>query len=160
MATATRTDRNYNKRKRALCALFLFLSLFSCSSCPRWRLDEVSPCNPCFRSARIYFDNHDPFCRLEIEMVNSPSGMRLYVNTYSRPLPKQISVTMMTVDDSGEFPAEVLEGGQRLLLPDPARDFLISHLLSGQCVELTVGSYQTTVPPSQFAKVFSTASKY
>jgi hypothetical protein len=81
----------------------------------------------------------------------------MYVNTFSRPLaacsgPFPLSVTVDNI--STTFSAELLQGGQRLLLSDEARDYIVSALLQQQCVTLTVGPYQATFSPTRFAKYF------
>jgi len=142
--------------KRALCALFLFLSLFSCSSCPQWHLEEAVTCDPLFRSSRIFYDNLDPYCQVELELVQSASGLRMYIDTFSRPLSNSnvFTITLTIEEEAQIYSAELLQGGQRLLLPDVARDAVIDALLNEKCVQISAGPYQATILPTKFRRYF------
>lgn len=85
----------------------------------------------------------------------------MYVNTFSRPLygpegnesTRQIQVTTSEISQS--FTAELLQGGQRLLLPDQARDVIIDALLNNESLEIVAGPYQGTILPTKFRKFFA-----
>lgn len=144
------------KRNRALCALFFFLS--SCASYPQWHLEKVVTCDPLSRSIRLFYDSLDPFCQIELELVQSVSGLRMYLNTFGRPLSygTTFPITLTIEEEDLVYTAELLEGGQRLLLPDAARDAVIEALFNEQCVQIAAGPYQATILPTQFSKYFTT----
>ncbi len=120
-------------------------------------------CDPCYDSARLIYDILDPFNQLELEMIQSASGLRMYLNTFSRPLASP-NVTVKAGGDLRCFPGTLFEGGQRLLLSEEARDFIIASLLAECAVEVVAGPYHAIIGTEKFSKTYfkllSTASKY
>ncbi len=144
------------QRKRALSALFLFL--ISCTTCHQWNLIETRADSPCFESARLYYAPEVMSCGLELELDCGTSGWRMYVNTFSlaiAPIDKnnpQATVNIEIEDIQYQFLADLFKGGQRLLLPDEARDLIIETLLQGMLVKITVGRNSEVFPPKNFAE--------
>lgn len=120
-------------------------------------MEKAVTCDPLFHSVRLFYDSQDPFCQVELELVQSASGLRMYVDTFSRPLSNSnaFPITLTIDGESQIYPAELLQGGQRLLLPDIARDAVIEALLNGQCVEIAAGPYQIEILPTKFRKYFA-----
>jgi hypothetical protein len=136
-------------------ALWLFPGAFfllsSCSrSCPQWYYEKTRSCDPRFNSARLTYDGLDSFDSLELEMVDS----RMYVNTFSRPL-RSSEVTVRVEASAYSFSGTLLEGDQRILLSDDARDFIVTNLLENHSVELIAGPYHATIGTAKFAKLFN-----
>lgn len=133
-----------------MCALFLPIFLTSCKTYPHWYREQVCSCN---LNYRLSYESCDPFVQLTVEIIQSDSGLRMYVNTFSRPLTSsQISVTVG--EASLSFSGYLLEGQQRLLLPDEARDWILSSLLEDNCVQIRAGPYQATISPAKLATLY------
>lgn len=142
--------------KRACLVLFFFQITACTKRAPCWKYDNVS--NSCseYRSAKLWSPAQDPFRGLEVELISSHSGLRMYVNTYSRTFPAneegkcEITMSSSQIEPPKTFYADRLEGGQRLLLPPQATSWTIEQLLLGNTIKMTTGRYSTEVSPEEF----------
>lgn len=123
-------------------------------------MEKAAPCDPLFHSIRLFYDSQDPFCQVELELVQSASGLRMYIDTFARPLSfgNVYPITLTIEEEAQMYTAELLEGGQRLLLPDAARDAIIDAMLNEQSVQMTVGPYQAAIQPAKFRGYFKMLS--
>jgi hypothetical protein len=147
-------------RQGCLCILALFL--FNCAgNCRKWFLEEEITACPQYNSGKLYLPAEE-ICRgLELEIVRSASGMRMYLNTFSLPFSPDnsnpnLSPFFITIacDEPALFLGELLEGGQRVLLPIEVSQQIVSALLDNQSVVIKAGRYQTEIVPTSFAKLY------
>lgn len=91
----------------------------------------------------------------------SASGeVNFYLNVFTLQFAEgdeegNLKVKLSVGEQSQEFSAERLDGGQRLRLSEEAKEFLIEALLSETSVEVSVGRYRTTLIPNNFALLYS-----
>lgn len=52
------------------------------------------------------------------------------------------------------YPADRMEGGQRLKLPQEATETIVAALAGGTCVSIRVGSFSDTIVPDNFCKTY------
>lgn len=80
----------------------------------------------------------------------------MYINVLSVPFRDTLSVECKVVltDASIEFDAICLEGGQRFLVPEEARDQILDHLFAGGIVNIYIGRYKGEIIPSNFKKLY------
>jgi hypothetical protein len=145
--------------KRALFALFLFL--FSCSpKCPQWELLAIKAHCPPVTYFKAYLPAADTFSGLEAQIVCSGADIRFYlcaktlqIHSINENLDFS-EVCISTQTEQQSFLAERFEGGQRLLLPEEAHQMIFATLLANDPVEITVGRYQATLVPDNFACIY------
>lgn len=101
------------------------------------------------------------YSHLELELVRNRSGIRLYLNLLmmvAPPCREDPSRTKVEIIFEDQEPSTVypylLEGGQRLLLPGDAADFLIRLLIEDNSFTLKIGRSQITVIPDNFSIVY------
>ncbi len=149
--------RLYSYRKGALVALFLLLT--SCT-CPNWTLDKTITFNPCYNSGRLYFYADCCGKDLELELDRGASGLRMYINVFSLEIapvildPPQAELVITIEESEYKYLADILQGGQRLLLTDEARDLIIDTLQSNQIVILKAGRYKAAIQPENFSSLY------
>jgi len=89
------------------------------------------------------------------------NGVRMYVNAYSVPFstlesdPGQALMLIGVNEDIFEFQADVLQGGQRLLVPDEAVSLIITSLSQNIPIKITVGRYCATIVPDNFLFLYN-----
>lgn len=96
-----------------------------------------------------------------MEIVRSPSGLRMYLNILflkALPCSEDFTRTKVTIDFTEEetfyiYP-QILEGGQRLLISQEDSDYLIQALVEDRSFTIKIGRYQTTIVPAAFSKVY------
>jgi hypothetical protein len=145
-------------RKRSFLALFLVaLSLYSCSpACHQWKLAVIKADCPAARYAKLYLPASNTFNGLDAVLMWSNGRLNFYLNALTFCFPSddgnetQCEVDFRIDDVMNTFVAERLEGGQSLLLPEEAMQLVVTALLEQQCVEVTVGRFQTTLVPDHF----------
>ena len=143
--------------KRTIILLFLFL--FSCQPLrPKWELEKTVTRRSNFNSGVLFFPAEECFTHLEFELAKTQSGVRAYINTFFSPIAStedhQVEVSVATETDKYCFFADILKGGQRLLLPDEARDMIIELLLNDETITIKVDRYQQRIPPTYFRKLY------
>jgi len=152
-------------KKGALVALFFFLS--GCSNeCPSWRNENIqsSSC-PSYSIKKVYFPTKNNLSGLELEIADSLTGLRMYLNSFSTILPAeeddahQTNVTYIVADQRYQAAAYRMEGGQRLLLPNDATEQILDALWDQQTVEFQVGRYKAVVDPDGFREAYSVIDK-
>ena len=144
--------------KRALVALSL-IALIACSkpNCRKWVLFEDRAFYSKYNSGRLILESETSMNYLELEIDRTQSGIRMYLNLFllpARPLsddPTLTSIQLVLEDDEClTFYPYLFEGGQRLLLPPEATDFIIKLLLEGHCFTFKVGKNELNVIPDNF----------
>lgn len=85
----------------------------------------------------------------------------MYVNIFSLPViplpdnPFHVNVEVEVNDNIFHFCSVLMQGGQRILLPDEARDLIIEALISYNLLTLSVGRYSTTIDTDNFVELYS-----
>ncbi len=148
-------------RKRALLALFLLMNC-SCSgpSC-QWQVQTCEGSTTSFSSARMYLAPANEYSGLELELVQTIDGLKMYINVYGLEIPAEgpnsqnSRVFISFKDHSYHFSALRFTGGQKLLVPQYVQSEIVEYLQEGQSVHLQVGRYEADIYPDKFVDVFN-----
>lgn len=154
--------------RKGLSFLILSFFLFSCRTCiPEWQTTTILSANPDYNSSRLFYPALNPFNGLEVEIIHTLSGMRMYLNALSLSFPMEeehpelVTVNIeLSENVSFSVLAERLGGGQRLLLSDEAAQKVVNTLLNGEPVFFSVGHYSTQVSPYHFHKEYQPFMKF
>lgn len=116
---------------------------------------------PLYNSGRLILNPENDRTYLEVEIVRSSSGLRMYANILflqASPSEEELDKAKIEIfledDNAMVIYADILEGGQRLLFPKDAAEFLIQKLEEEKFFKITIERYQTTIVPSNFSKVY------
>lgn len=149
--------------QRALLALCLIL-LGACSSpsCREWGIQINTTRCPQFNSGRLFLNPESDQSYIELEIVRSSSGLRMYINIlFLRAMPYPDDPTRTKVEiffEEEEDPwliyPYIFEGGQRLLIPKDVSDYLIQVLQQDRSFTLKIGRFETSVVSAAFSKVY------
>ena len=148
-------------RKRALWALFLLMSSSCSGPCGQWQGQTCEGSIATFSSARMYLAPANEFSGLELELVQTVDGLRMYINVYGLEIPTEqpgshnSRVFISFKDHSYHFSAIRFTGGQKLLVPQYVLTEIVEYLQEGQSVHLQVGRYEANIYPDKFVDVFS-----
>lgn len=143
-----------------LCIL-VFLSGCNAPTCREWIFNDVITSCPSFNSGRLLLQPDNVFSYLEVEIVRSQSGIRMYINILlmeARPCednPQKTKLEVIFPDETLTIYADILKGGQRLLLPGEIADLLIQKLQDDECFTLQVGSKKIEVVPDRFQESYN-----
>jgi hypothetical protein len=148
-----------------LCTTLLLVILVSCQVnyvplCCRhsWKYESAGACIPCLDSSRIILIPNQPSSTLQFEIIRDIHGYHMYVSTICYVLAdscgcqQELPLQVCAGDDVYDFEGKLYQGGQRVLIPDEARDIIIGALLSGSCVSLHVGIHSVNVTSASFAQ--------
>lgn len=133
----------------------LFFLFLSCQCQPLWIFEKTVTCRSDFNSGVLFYPAEDPITNLELEITQTGSGLYAYINVFACPIlsttqDHQVEVSVTINSEENCFLADILTGGQRLLLPDDARDLIIGALLDGMAVDVRAGPYRQNVSPDGF----------
>ena len=98
---------------------------------------------------------------MHLEFLQGSYGIILYLTTRSVPFAPLLqedskSTVIMQIGTFEEcLIVERLEGGQKLLLPEPLVEQIISALRAGTSIFFKTGRYQLTVSPDGFARAYA-----
>lgn len=155
MVTATKILK---KRRRVVFILLLFL--FSCrTSYPCWEIEPYQDFGS-FYTAKVFLSSQSDADGVEVEVVRSPSGLRVYLNLKFCPVcpdnleNQTISVSYQIDEEYFSSNAYIFEGGQRLLLSEEAQNRIITALLLGVTVHIDVASYSTDIVSLNFPALY------
>lgn len=131
-------------------ALFSVLFFCSCSKpCIQWNKTEID--TPCFDSTQLKFASQSDFNGIELELTTYPDGERLYGNVFNRPLKeREITATLIIQESSQEGCAYVLEGGQRIELPQEWIPLIKKAFSLAQPVKISFTRYSAEIPSDGF----------
>jgi len=100
------------------------------------------------------------FNGLQGELLLIGTKLQLYLNALSLQIPylpndeMHAGVTIAIEDQEYYFIADRFEGGQKVLLSDDALQIIINALLEGYFIDISIGRYETTLSPDNFACVY------
>ena len=148
--------------QRALIALCFITFLTGCSSpgCREWVFLNLMTTNPCYNSGKVILEPENSYSYLEMEMIRSHSGIRMYLNILlmqALPCPDNIKLTKVEIilpDETLTIYADLLEGGQRLLIPEQIAGILIETLLNDQSFTIKVGLKKVVIIPNNFQESY------
>lgn len=142
------------QRMTILCAIF---NLAACSTpCRQWQCQKMIACSPRFNSARLFLPPDCDNPRLELEMIRTSSGTRLYLNILflkappCKEDPSRTKIEILFDNDTRPIYPSILQGGQRLLLDGEDANLLIQTLLDGGSFSIKIGRHTLTIIPDRF----------
>ncbi|MDP1836610.1 MAG: hypothetical protein Q8K75_11885 [Chlamydiales bacterium] len=151
-----------------LCATLLLVILVSCGVnyvplCCRhsWKYENAGACIPCLDSSRIILIPNQPSSTLQFEIIRDIHGYHMYVSTICYVLAdccgsqEEVPLQICVGEDVYDFEGKLYQGGQRVLIPEEARDIIIGGLLSGSCVTFHVGIYSVNVTSASFGQCWN-----
>ncbi len=148
--------------QRAFYALCLTLLLPGCSTpCREWEIQEIITQTPCFNGGRLILSPDSDYSHLELELARHSSGIRFYINLLFlqappwREDPTRTCISILFEDQEPwiVYPY-LLEGGQRLLLPEDIADILVQSLINDRCFTIQLGRSQISAISTNFIKVY------
>lgn len=128
------------------------------SSPPSWKVSETKSRHPSYQACSISQKPDNPYRGMELEFVRTSSRTHAYLNVFSLTFPSdrldenKTKVVIKIEDEEQIFLAHRLEGGQRLLLPEDARDLLVQALLENKPVAMIAGRFDVKISPGNFSK--------
>lgn len=123
-------------------------------------MQKVVTNDPCNNFGRLFLIPIDPYCGLELEISKVESGLRMYINVFSLEIkpetPKQntVPVEVTISEETRTYKAFIYQGGQRLLLPSEARDWIADALIDCGIVSISVSRYHADIIPDGFAESY------
>lgn len=153
--------------QRAFIALWC-LFLYSCSNpvCRQWIFLDGNVNNPIYNSGRMVLNSNAKTPRLELEIDRGQTGISIYVNVFLLTVPslaeddRRASIDLILED--GEiitFYPYRLEGGQRLLMPSEATEYILDLLMNEVSFSIKLGRNQLDVGPDNFQKSYEALMK-
>lgn len=98
---------------------------------------------------------------MEAEFLSIGGELRMFLNSLAILFPCDDndpcrSIVKVSINDTELFyPAERLDGGQRLKIPQEATETIVAALCGGERVDLSVGRFQETLVPENFLKIYN-----
>lgn len=140
----------------AIHSLLILLLMTSCSNKKAlWEISETKTRHTSHQAFRISQKPNNIFRGIEVEFVRTSSGLRTYLNvhtlafTENRFNHKKTEIVFISGGDEKSFLADRLEGGQRLLLPMEAQEFLLEKLSKNQSVKVISGRFDVDILPEE-----------
>lgn len=149
-------------RQGAVLALCIFFCC-GCSSpaCRQWELQEILTKRPCFNGGRLILGPDSNISQLEMELIRNRSGIRFYINLLflqALPLKEDPCLTKVEIIFENQEPwiiyPYLLEGGQRLMLPQAISEQLIQALTEDRPFTVKIGRSQLTAIPDNFLAAY------
>lgn len=138
-------------------ALLLVL-LSACSTPSHWSSNEIRSRTQEHDSTKLSYLSKDRAHGIDLEFLKTNQHLHIFLNVHSLPIPSNKNKTAhLKLESSGKIStceAHLLEGGQRLLLPEETASLLIESLKNQNDVTLTLPGYRTTVLAEDFSKKF------
>lgn len=152
---------------RRMASVILLTALYGCQSCDSlWEYEESIAYCPTSNSARVIFPYTGASDGLELEIVRTPDGTRMYFNARYCPIESDDEWVKITYSfgncehkESVDSWAALLEGGQRILLFGQDADRITQALLDNYTVDITIGDYEKELTPGGFEKPYQALYK-
>jgi len=156
----------HTPRKRALALFLIILSLSSCQqNCRQWDFTKIPGECPPTTFARAYLPACSNLNGIAAEFLSIGGELHLFLNALLFEFPSSesdpcVSIVTVKINDTElEYPAERLDGGQRLMMPQEATETIVAALCEGLCVEVSVGSYRETLISTRFQETYTSYQK-
>ncbi|MCX6990100.1 MAG: hypothetical protein NTX49_03405 [Chlamydiae bacterium] len=150
---------------RFMGACLIAALLLGCSHRDNWKVSHIQSGSKQFSSSRLSYHTPDTVNGIDVEFLALDTSCNLYLHVHSHPVkpykgdPKTALVTMKTEENAKSFLAKRHEGGQRLLLPDNAKEFLVASLKEGKTVIISTSGYTSTLTPDSFERKYHLLEK-
>jgi len=152
-------------RSRFMGACLTAALLIGCSRSDNWKVSHIQSGSKQFSSSRLSYHTPDPINGIDVEFLALDTSCNLYLHVHSHPVKpykgdqKTALVSMKTEEKSESFVAKRHAGGQRLLLPAQANDFLVTSLKEGKTVIISTSGYSSTLSPNSFERKYHLLEK-
>lgn len=149
--------------KRVLYTLSPWLLVGCCyysSQTTLWQNSRIHAC-PGFRSAFLQNVPCNQFRDIRFEIIKTECGYQYYISVFCIPLipscsyPASIKAHFSWNDGEVNSDLEVLQGGQKVLLPEELANVLIENLLNGSDITVKLGRYSSIIPAEGFSEAYS-----
>lgn len=129
----------------------LFILLMACSSKDaQWEYNTVEGTS----YSRLCLPVENTFRDIEVAFHKEDNHITMYLNVYGRPLEAdsagQVDVVISADGNEHLFKANLLQGNQRLVLPNEAEKFVVETLNQKSNVLFKVGRYTKELPAEEF----------
>ncbi len=150
---------NYLSRK-AVCIITLLLLVFSLTGCrgKGWFYSDVKSDCARFNSALLSHCSPEAFNGIELQLLRGEFGILAFLNISSGSL-NSPTAALEIEGIRYLYTAHVMQGGQRVLLPPEAADFIITSLLNGLNVKICLNGYMSEFFPENFARKYKCFSR-
>lgn len=134
--------------------------LTGCSRSDSWKVSHIQSGSKEFSSSRLSYRSPDPVNGVDVEFLSLEDSCHLYLNVHSHPIKpykgdsKTALVQVKTEDLTSSYLAHRHQGGQRLLLPDTVKDYIVEKLKQGQFVTISTSGYSSTLSPESFDRKY------
>ena len=143
----------------ALCMIGFFTG---CSTtCRQWNYMEMITSFPSYNSGRMSLEQESLYSYLEVELIRTRSGVRMYLNVLlmqAKPCEDNQLMTPLEIvlpDQTLTVAADLFQGGQHILIPQDITDLLVQNLLDGQFFTIKLGSKSVSIIPDNFQKSYT-----
>lgn len=133
--------------------ILLAFLLTGCCSQKNWVYKEVISDFPQFDSKQLTHLSEDTFSGFEVQFLKGEFGTLGFLNTYIGQVPSDTVVLQI----GGVFhcyQGVLMEGNQRMQLPDEATATLIQALLEGETVQVSMDNFSSLLSPENFTKKY------
>ena len=133
-------------------SVFFLLTLFSCGHFSNWQVEHLySDCKEHCSNKLSYIDRMNG---IDLEIVCIGSNIKAYLNLYPHTIKQSAVIKLITKEESQQFAAYCLEGGQKILLSPECLTFFLQALENNQEVQIAIGGYQSMIKPTEFQENF------
>ena len=160
--TARSLDLEKIKPQLQLFGLAVSLALLcSCSRQNSWSHERIYSNYPQYAYCKIAHYTPDLVHGIDLEFVQIKNQIKSYLAIHSTPLsslassPKKIKVDIEIDRRNTSYICDLLQGGQRILLPEHVTQLLIDTLLSKKKITISLPGYHSSIEASNFKKKFS-----
>lgn len=143
-------------------SLPFFIFFVSCSPKNQyWKFRTINADFPYSSYSKAYLATCHPFDGLEVELLFNGFDSILFLNTLILCFPEStdgsgmIEVKINIEDRSYIFLADRFEGGQRIKLPENAKQLIIASLLDGRCPQIIVDRYHAILQSDNFRRIYN-----
>lgn len=146
-------------------AVFITALCFGCSRSDSWKVSHIQSGSTQFSSSRLSYHTKDLVNGIDAEFLAVEDTCHLYLHVHSHPVRpykgdvKKALVQVKTSDETKSFIAYRHEGGQRLLLSDEAREYIVNALYAGEHVTISTSGYSSTLTAESFGKKYHLLEK-
>lgn len=144
--------------------LVLWILFLSCCSNPlprQWTIESSLTKYPRFNSGMMLLEADSDISYIDLQIIRSISGLNMYINILllkTPPLPEDSKRTTLELLVEGQDPylfhPYILNGEQKLLVPNEVADYIIQLLLEDQTVVIKAGRFIITVIPDNFQEAY------
>lgn len=141
---------------RLICLTSLFLT--GCCQQKNWVYREVVSDYPQFDSSQLIRRPSNEFSGIEVQILNCACERVGFLSIYCGEIHSPIFIIEI---DNGRYVYEglLMEGSQKVQMPDEATELLITALLDGQMVQIYFDHFSVTLYPENFSRQYRKMSR-